>query len=60
MPDYSQYQHEISADIESTLNQLQSQPILFVGSGFTPGTRAIAAQLDEVVTTKGEGSAADS
>lgn len=35
MPDYSQYQHEISADIEATLKQLQSQPILFVGSGFT-------------------------
>jgi len=34
MPDYSQYQQEISADIEATLKQLQSQPILFVGSGF--------------------------
>lgn len=35
MPDYSQYQREISADIETTLKQLQSQPILFVGSGFS-------------------------
>lgn len=34
MPDYSQYQREITADIAATLKQLQSQPILFVGSGF--------------------------
>lgn len=35
MPDYSQYQKEISEDIAETLKRLQSQPILFVGSGFT-------------------------
>jgi hypothetical protein len=35
MPDYSQYQQELSADIAVTLKKLQSQPILFIGSGFS-------------------------
>lgn len=35
MPDYSQYQQEIKADIAETLQRVQSQPILFIGSGFS-------------------------
>lgn len=35
MPDYTQYQEEIKADIAAVLNKLQCQPILFVGSGFS-------------------------
>lgn len=33
--DYKQYQEEVTADIEEVLSNAQSQPILFVGSGFT-------------------------
>lgn len=35
MPDYAQYQEEIKADIAETLQGLQCQPILFIGSGFS-------------------------
>ncbi|WP_415302102.1 SIR2 family protein [Alcaligenes sp. SJTW-7] len=35
MPDYAQYQAEIKADIAETLQRLQCQPILFIGSGFS-------------------------
>jgi len=34
MPDYAQYQQEISSDVGATLKALQCQPILFIGSGF--------------------------
>lgn len=35
MPDYAQYQQEVEADITEVLKELQCQPILFVGSGFS-------------------------
>ena len=35
MPDYAQYQKEVKADIAGVLKNLQCQPILFIGSGFS-------------------------
>ncbi|HCA18335.1 MAG TPA: SIR2 family protein [Alcaligenes faecalis] len=35
MPDYAQYKAEIETDISATLQRLQCQPILFIGSGFS-------------------------
>jgi len=35
MPNYAQYQEEVEADICTTLQCLQCQPILFIGSGFS-------------------------
>lgn len=51
MPDYAQYQEEIKADIAKTLQLLQCQPILFIGSGFSlryangPNWEALLTQL---------------
>lgn len=35
MPNYAQYQKELTADISKVLKTAQCQPILFVGSGFS-------------------------
>lgn len=35
MTDYAQYQAEIKADVADSLQRLQCQPILFIGSGFS-------------------------
>ena len=35
MSDYMQYQKELRTDIAETLQRLQCQPILFIGSGFS-------------------------
>jgi SIR2-like domain len=35
MPNYAQYQEEVTADVAGTLKALQCQPIIFVGSGFS-------------------------
>lgn len=53
MPDYAQYQEEIKTDIAETLQGLQCQPILFIGSGFSmrygngPNWEALLTQLAE-------------
>lgn len=51
MPDYAHYQDEIKSDIAETLQGLQCQPILFIGSGFSlrygsgPNWEALLTQL---------------
>ncbi len=53
MPNYAQYQDEMRADIATTLAQLQCQPIMFVGSGFSqryasgPTWETLLAELAE-------------
>lgn len=53
MADYAQYQAEIAADVAETLQTLQCQPILFVGSGFSlryakgPNWEELLTQLAE-------------
>lgn len=57
MPDYAQYQEEIKADIAETLQGLQCQPILFIGSGFSlryasgPNWEALLTQLAQACPT---------
>jgi len=57
MPDYAQYQDEIKADVAATLQRLQCQPILFVGSGFSlryasgPNWEALLSQLAQACPT---------
>lgn len=57
MPNYAQYQEEIKSDIAQTLQGLQCQPILFIGSGFSlrygngPNWEALLTQLANACPT---------